>query len=73
MPYSNAPNLRSDNMLLIAPFHPRAKLKSYGERSFQYAALTEWNKLPLLIRESSSLDIFKTQLKTFLFKSMLEP
>ena len=73
MPYSNARNLRSDNMSLIAPCHPRAKLKSYGERSFQHAAPTEWNKLPLLIRESPSLDIFETQLKTFLFKSILEP
>ena len=52
IPYSNARNLRSDNMLLIAPCHSRAKLKSYGERSFQYVAPTEWNKLPLLIRES---------------------
>ena len=65
MPYSNARCLRSDNMSLIAPCHPRAKLKSYGERSFQHAAPTEWNKLPLLIRESPSLDIFKTQLKRF--------
>ena len=70
MPYSNARNLRSDSMLLIAPCHPRAKLKSYAERSFQYAAPTE---PPPLIRESSSLDIFKTQLKTFLFKSIFEP
>ena len=72
IPYSNARNLRSDNMLLIAQCHPRAKLKSYRERLFQYAAPTEWNKLPPLIRESSSLDIFKTQLKTFLFKSTME-
>ena len=73
MPYSNARNLRSDNMLLIAPCHPRVKSKSYGERSFQYAAPTEWSELPLLIRESPLLDIFKTQLKTFLFKSILKP
>ena len=71
LPFSNARNLRSDNMLLIAPCHPRAKLKSNGERSFQYAASTEWNKLTLLIRESPSMDIFKTQSKTFLFKSIL--
>ena len=38
IPYSNARNLRFDYMLLIAPGHPMAKLKSYGERSFQYAA-----------------------------------
>ena len=73
MPCSNARNLRSDNILLIAPCHPRAKLKFYGERSFQYAAPTEWNKLSLLNRESPSLDIFKTQFKTFLYKSILEP
>ena len=72
MPYSNARNLRSDNMLLIAQCHPRAKLKSYRERLLQYAAPAEWNKLPPLIRKSSSLDIFKTQLKTFLFKSTME-
>ena len=41
MPYSNARCLRSDNMSLIAPCHPKAKLKSYGERSFQHAAPTE--------------------------------
>ena len=34
MPYSNARNLRSENMLLIAPCHPRAKLKSYGKYHF---------------------------------------
>ena len=28
----------------------------------------EWNKLPLYIRKSSSLSIFKTQLKTYLFQ-----
>ena len=48
MPYSNAHNLRSDNMSLIAPCHPRTKLKSYRVRLFQHAAPTEWNKLPLL-------------------------
>ena len=65
IPYSNVRNLRSDIMLLIAPCLPRAKLKSYRESTFQYGAPIEWNKLPLLIRESPSLDIFKTQLKTF--------
>ena len=34
-------------------------LAIYGERSFQYPAPTEWNKLPLIIRESPSLAIFK--------------
>ena len=56
-------------MLLIASFHPRAKLKTYGERSFQHAAPKEWNNLSLVIRDIPSLAIFKSKLKTFLFKS----
>ena len=69
VPYANTCNLRSNNKLLIAPCDPRAKLKTYGERSFQHAAPKEWNNLPLDIRDSPSLAIFKSRLKTFLFKS----
>ena len=47
---------------------PLFKLKSYGERSFTFAAPTEWNKLPLEIKIAPSLQNFKTQLKTHLFK-----
>ena len=65
VPYANSCNLRSNNKLLIAPCHPRAKLKTYGERSFQHAAPKEWNNLPLDIRDSPSLAIFKSRLKTF--------
>ena len=67
VPYDN---LRSNNKLLIAPCHPRAKLKTYGEHSFQHArhaAPKEWNNLPLVIRDSPSLAIFKSRLKTFYF------
>ena len=68
--YSNSCNLRSNNQLLLASCQPRTKLKTYGElRSFQYAAPNEWNNLPLIIRESPSLAIFKNKLKTFLFHS----
>ena len=42
-PYSNSCNLRSNNQLLLASCQPRTKLKTYGERSFQYAAPNEWN------------------------------
>ena len=35
---ANTCSLRSNNKLLIAPCHSRAKLKTYGERSFQHAA-----------------------------------
>jgi len=47
---------------------PRTRLKTYGDRSFQYAAAVEWNKLPLEVRESPSVSCFKSNLKTYLFK-----
>ena len=47
---------------------PLFNLKSYGERSFTFSAPTEWNKLPLEIRTASSIECFKSQLKTHLFK-----
>ena len=65
VPYANTCNLRSNNMLLIAPCHSRAQLKTKGERSFQHAAPKEWNNLPLVIRDSPSLAIFKSRLNTF--------
>ena len=45
VPYANTCNLR-------------AKLKTYGERSFQHAAPKEWDNLPLDIRDSPSLANF---------------
>ena len=66
VPYVNTRSLRSNDKCLIEPCKPR--LRSYGERCFKYAVPQEWNKLPLHIRKSSSLSIFKTQLKTYLFQ-----
>ena len=40
------------------------KKKSYGERSFTFAAPTEWSKLPLEGKQASSVDSFKPKLKT---------
>ena len=42
-------------------------LKSYGDRSFQYAAIKEWHSLPLDIRKCLTLQHFKTELKTHFF------
>ena len=44
------------------------KLKAYGERSFTFAAPTEWNKLPLDIKKASTIDCFKKKLKPCLYK-----
>lgn len=55
----------SDQELLTEPM---AKLRTYGDRAFSTAAPRLWNKLPLSIRKSASEDIFKKNLKTYLYK-----
>ena len=56
---------RNEQFCLHKP--PLFRLKSYGERSFTYAAPTEWNKLPVDIKCAPSVGIFKSKLKTHLF------
>ena len=48
---------------------PRTDLKTFGDRAFSMAAPTLWNSLPKDIRDSPTLDIFKTALKTHLFST----
>ena len=57
---------KSNDKGWIKPCKPR--LRSYGERCFMYDGPQEWNNLPIHIRKSASLSIFKTQLKTYLFQ-----
>ena len=54
--------LRSSAQSLL--FVPKANCSSLGDRAFAHAAPVLWNSLPL----TSSLAIFKRQLKTFLFR-----
>ena len=42
--------------------------RTYGDRAFSIAAPRQWNSLPLSIRKSPSIAIFKRHLKTYLFK-----
>ena len=65
--YCSARNLRSNDMMLVRPCHPGPRLKTYGEKCFQLAGSKEWNKLPLLIRESPFIYILKSRLKSYLF------
>ena len=58
--------LRSSSQHLLATL--KARLKTYGERAFAVAAPRLWNSIPLELRSSSSIDIFKRHLKTYLFK-----
>ena len=67
---------------LIVPYHtrnlrpaskhllevPNVRLKSYGDRAFSVAAPKHWNDIPLDIKLSGSVDVFKSRLKTYLFR-----
>ena len=60
-------NLRSslDTLLLQIPSY-KTKV-TLGDRAFACAAPKLWNKLPLDIRKSSSVNVFKSKLKAHLF------
>ena len=58
--------LRSSPKSLL--FVPKVNCSTLGDRAFAHATPVLWNSLSLTIRTSSSLAIFKKQLKTFLFK-----
>jgi len=59
MPKKESLILRKENV---------ARLKTYGERAFAVAAPKLGNSIPLELRSSSLIDIFKRHLKTYLFK-----
>ena len=60
-------NLRSADQFKLCPV--RSRTKNYGDRAFSVAAPTLWNNLPINIRQSPNLSAFKSNVKTFLFKS----
>lgn len=65
-PYRTSRSLRSsDQGLLVVP---RTRLKTKGDRAFEAVAPRLWNELPRDIRASPSVDTFKGQLKTHLFR-----
>ncbi len=57
--------LRSSNQVLLDV--PRAKLKNKGDRAFSVVAPNLWNSLPVHIRTTQSVGIFKSFLKTHLY------
>lgn len=58
-------SLRSSSQVVLSV--PRSQLKSRGDRAFSIAAPRLWNSLPPFIKFSSSLEVFKSNLKTYLF------
>lgn len=65
--YTPSRALRSSSKQLLKM--PIARTSTYGERSFSFAAPKLWNDLPIHIKNSETLNIFKTTLKTHIFKS----
>ena len=58
--------LRSTDQKLLVIL--KSKLITYGDRAFSVAAPKLWNELPLDLRSLDSINLFKKNLKTDLFK-----
>ena len=60
-------SLRTTGKLLLD--HPKGKMvTTLGARSFSATAPKLWNGLPVELRQTTSLNSFKSRLKTYLFK-----
>ena len=69
-PYIPSRTLRSSSKSSLVI--PRCNLKTYGQRAFSCITPVLWNSLPEDIRSCKSLTIFKTKLKTSLFKRIFQ-
>lgn len=67
----NLHNLRSNSntMDLLVP---RTKRKTFADRSISVAGPKFWNELPIFIRKSETVEIFKKNLKTYYFRQAFE-
>ena len=65
VPYKPSRTLRSSSQYLLT--ERRCEMR-YGERALASCGPFLWNKIPIHVRESESVAIFKSRLKTFLFK-----
>ena len=63
---NNQRTLRSNNKFLLVI--PKTESVKYGDSSFAYAAASLWNTLPEDCRMAQTLQLFKSRLKTHLFK-----
>ena len=63
--YEPTRSLRSASQCLLKEF--QSNTKTYGDRRFAVCAPRLWNCLPLHIKNSNSINQFKSQLKTHLF------
>ena len=64
-PYDPTRTLRSTGRGLLTPFN--ANRVTMGDRAFAARAPKLWNALPQNLRDATSVPVFKSLLKTFLF------
>ena len=69
-PFTPERALRSQDKELMV--EPRFKLSTYGYREFSNHAPRLWNSLPLHLRNCTSMDLFRKELKTVLFRKAYE-
>ena len=67
--YQPARALRSRGSMLLEV--PKTNLKTFGDRAFLNVGPAVWNSLPDDLRCVSSVDTFKSKLKTHLFRKHL--
>ena len=58
--------LRSESNFTLTV--PRVRSTTYGTRCFTKSAAMLWNDLPMHLKKSSSVSVFKKNLKTYLFR-----
>ena len=63
--------LRSNSQVSLVPPSTKTK-KTLGDRAFNAAAPSLWNKLPSAITEEDNFNHFKSKLKTFVFRKAFE-
>ena len=51
---------------------PTTMFKTFGDRAFAKAGPSLWNELPVDIHRAASVETFKCQLKTFLFREAFD-
>ncbi len=65
IPHSTSRSLQSSSQFLLSV--PRSHFKTKGDRAFAVAAPRLWNSIPLHIRSSPSISLFKSALKTHFY------
>ena len=68
--YEPPRNLRSSDKHLLRVF--KTKFVTLGDKSFCHAAPAVWNELPIDLRKETSIEIFKSKLKTFYFRKAFD-